>query len=156
MKTLNRFINELAPIGKIERPTVIATDSTIKRLVEEGIAKYGKDANLNYIDVSEVTDMDSLFAETDFSGDISRWDVSNVTNMNSMFNSCGNFNCPLNDWDVSNVTWMAMAFWDCKKFDQPLNNWDVSKVTDMSNLFTGCRIFNQNISNWKLNPSVKI
>ena len=105
MKTLNRFLNELAPIGKLERPNpVVATDSTIKQLVREGIKKHGNEADLNYIDVSRVTNMESLFKNTGFNGDISKWKVSNVTNMEDMFSGCKNFNQPLNDWVVSNVT----------------------------------------------------
>ena len=93
MKTLNKFLNELAPIGKLKRPTpVVATDSTIKQLVEEGIAKYGKEADLNYIDTSQVTNMKSLFENTDFNGDISDWVVSNVETMANMFRGCKKFN----------------------------------------------------------------
>ena len=98
MKTLNGFLNELAPIGKLERPdTVVATDSTIHKLVREGIERYGKNADLNYIDTSQVTNMESLFEGTDFNGDISDWVVSNVTNMSYMFYNCKNFDKPLND-----------------------------------------------------------
>ena len=59
MKTLNKFLNELAPIGKLEK--VIATDSTIRDLVHEGEMKYGNEADLNYSDVSRVTNMSTLF-----------------------------------------------------------------------------------------------
>ena len=95
MKTLNRFLNELAPIGKLEK--IKATDSTIKQLVEEGIKKYGKKADLNYIDTSHVTNMESLFEDTDFNGDISDWVVSNVETMEKMFFGCKNFDQPLNN-----------------------------------------------------------
>ena len=95
MKTLNRYLNELAPIGKLEK--IKATDSTIKQLVREGIKKYGKKADLNYIDTSQVTNMESLFKNTDFNGDISDWVVSNVETMEKMFFSCKNFDKPLNN-----------------------------------------------------------
>ena len=36
-------------------------------------------------DVSSVTNMRAMFANTDFNQDISGWDVSNVTNMQDMF-----------------------------------------------------------------------
>ena len=68
MKTLNRFLNESAPIGKLEK--VKATDSTIHDLVRSGIKQLGKEADLNYIDTSEVTNMASLFEDTNFNGDI--------------------------------------------------------------------------------------
>jgi surface protein len=40
----------------------------------------------------------------EFNGNISRWDVSNVTDMNSMFNGAESFNQPIGNWDVSKVT----------------------------------------------------
>ncbi|MBR2900113.1 MAG: BspA family leucine-rich repeat surface protein [Fibrobacter sp.] len=64
---------------------VVATNENIKELVEKAIKKYGLNADLNFIDVSHVTDMSSLFADSLFNGDISNWNVSNVTNMSGMF-----------------------------------------------------------------------
>ena len=44
-----------------------------------------------------------MFIDTQFNGDISNWDVSNVTDMASMFWSSP-FNGNLSSWEVSNVT----------------------------------------------------
>ena len=54
-------------------------------------------------------------------------DVSNVSNMSSMFSGAVSFNQPLN-WDVSNVTNMRCMFYVWKSFNQPLN-WNVNNVT---------------------------
>jgi hypothetical protein len=42
---------------------VIATNGTIHNLVREAIEKYGLDCDLNFIDVSQVTDNSWLFGE---------------------------------------------------------------------------------------------
>ena len=64
---------------------------------------FGNSVSLNWLDVSEVTDMCWAFSRADFNGDISKWDVSNVTNMTEMFYE-SNFNRDISGWDVSNVT----------------------------------------------------
>jgi len=43
-------------------------------------------------------------------GEINNWDVSNVTNMTSIFEDAHFFNQPLNKWNVSNVTNMYRMF----------------------------------------------
>ena len=48
----------------------------------KNMKKYG---DISLWDVSNVTDMNHMFYNSQFQGDISRWDVSNVTDMNFMF-----------------------------------------------------------------------
>ena len=81
---------------------------------------------------------------------ISEWDVSNVTNMSSLFEEANQFNQPLNEWDVSKVTSMRNMFFNAKMFNQPLDKWDISKVTDMGNMFTFAGKFNQPLNDWKV------
>ena len=64
---------------------IIARDHChLHDLIVRRIHKYGPNCNLNDIDVSRVTFMDSLFQDSDFNGDISEWDVSNVDSMACM------------------------------------------------------------------------
>ena len=98
----------------------------------------------------QVTDMHSLFTSSNFNSDINYWDVSRVTDMGSMFKFAKNFNQPLNNWDVSRVTGMRDMFVRADNFNQPLNNWDVSRVTGMRDMFHAAFVFNQPLNNWNV------
>lgn len=80
-------------------PTIKATDSTIHEIVTSEIARLGNHADLNHIDVSEVTDMYHLFAKSPFNGDISRWNVSKVVDMEGMFAN-SQFNGDISQWKI--------------------------------------------------------
>ena len=112
----------------------------LRSLIKELLKERGKDANLNDIDVSDITDMSELFTDLDpYNINISEWDVSNVKNMGSMFYGCKNFNSDISRWNVSNVEDMSYMFDNCKKFNSDLSNWDVSNVKDMRRIFNGCK-----------------
>jgi len=102
-------------------------------------------------DLSEVTNMQSMFESSGFNQNINNWNVSNVTNMARTFIGMSNYNQPLNDWDVSNVTSMSDMFLSTRNFNQPLDQWDVGNVTSMRRMFDGFNqdmSFNQNINTW--------
>ena len=95
-------------------------------------------------DVSNVTNMKSLFAGSKNIGDLSGWDVSNVTEMGGMFFDT-EFNGDLSKWIVSSVISMRSMFYSATKFNQDLSKWNVISVTDMSYMFYGATSFNNNI-----------
>jgi surface protein len=134
---------------KVAQTKIKATDETIKQIVKDELDRLGHDADLNHIDVSEVTNMDSLFScydadlgpeYNDLNPDISQWNVSNVHDMRYMFAHCYNFNCDISGWDVSNVINMNCMFFYCEKFNQDISRWDVSKVKHCTNIFEDCPI----------------
>ena len=103
-----------------KRFKIVARDRRhLIELIEDAIADEGDYCDLNFIDVSQVTDMSDLFTTSSsyeyeldqFNGDISQWDVSNVTNMSGMF-AGSEFNGDISQWDVSNVTNMSGMFND--------------------------------------------
>ena len=109
-------------------------------------------ANLNWLDVSNITNMNGIFHDMPFNGDISEWDVSNVKDMANMFDSCIQFtgiNTDLSKWDVSSVENMNAMFSTCSfnGINNDLANWNVSKVKDMGNMFA-YSTFDSDISNW--------
>ena len=74
--------------------------------------KLNKTLDLNFLDVSRVTDMSGLFKHWNMplrniyaKLDISKWDVSNVTKMAYMFDGCEHVDFgDLSKWDRSKVT----------------------------------------------------
>lgn len=84
----------------------------LRKILWDLLEKRGENADLNDIDTSKITFMDSLFSDSDFDGDISQWDVSNVEDMDFMFYN-SNFtgkNGDISQWDVSKVEHMKDMF----------------------------------------------
>lgn len=151
-------INEyLLSKSSYKQNVILASDETLYRIVRDEIAKQGKDADLNHIDVSEVKDFfygldideDSpeniigLFEDTGFYGDVSEWDMSHAENTNSMFYDCENFNCDLSKWDMSNVKICRRMFEGCKHFDQDLSSWHMHGIKDIKSrrfMFNICKM----------------
>src|SRR5690554_723613 len=126
---------------------IVANNDNIKKIVNSEIERLGYKADLNHIDVNQVTDMNGLFRWSNFNGDISKWDVSNVEYMNWMFSN-SKFNGDISQWDVSNVENMGGMFYN-SSFNQDISNWDVSKVKNMDRMFYYSK-FNQDISKWNV------
>ena len=142
MKDLKQYLTERLLIKRINNKYNYfpKTKDELKRIIKELIKEEGNEVDLNDIDVSQIKDMSYLFDETDFNGDISKWDVHNVTNMSTMFYECESFNQDISKWDVHNVTNMKYMFYLCKKFNQDISEWDVSKVKNKDKMFGYCLI----------------
>jgi hypothetical protein len=109
----------------------------LQDLIISEMAKNGNECYLNHIDVSQVTDMSSLFASSEFNGDISQWDTSQVFSMENMFNR-SKFNGDISKWDVSQVKYMDYMF--CySDFNQDLSNWKPYKIERMYVTFMGSK-----------------
>ena len=141
MKSLTHYIQEKLQIQENNNYKYFPkTKRELENIIKVRIKKEGKEANLNDIDVSRITDMSYLFDGVDFNGDISEWDVSSVTDMSFMFFRCESFNQDISNWDVSNVKSMEGMFKGCKSFNQDLSNWDVEHVKYMDDMFYMCPI----------------
>ena len=103
------------------------------------------DANLNWLDVSEITNMNRLFMNRPFNGDISEWDVSNVKYMKSMFYG-SSFNGDISRWNVINVQ-KADQMFAHSKFNSYIGDWRFRSLESGDEMFWGTD-FNQDISKW--------
>lgn len=133
---------------KVKSSIIKADDNNIRQIIKDELDRLGHNADLNHIDVSNVTDMSFVFCARaitreclgfeydDINPDVSKWDVSNVTDMKYMFYYCEKFNCDISGWDVSNVKDMTNMFYRCKKFYQNLNDWNVENVKSYSYMFS--------------------
>ena len=116
MKSLKNYIQEKLIIKKSKATNYKyfpKSKEELKDIIKQCIKAEGKEVDLNDIDVSNITNMSNLFEETNFNGDISKWDVSNVKYMSYMFHRCEQFNQDISSWDVSNVQTKDKMFNDC-------------------------------------------
>lgn len=129
---------------KIKVPDV----SQLRMQIEMSINTHGVGANLNHLDVSLLTDLSSVFADSPFNGDISEWNVSNVRTIAKMFQG-GAFNGDISRWDVSNVRNMDYAF-HAGRFTQDLSGWNVAKVESMEGMFQGRLNHPTGLEHWQV------
>ena len=160
MKQIRNYINERLHVTTKSHVYSCQpqTKDELQEIIIKRIEKYGLKCDLNDIDVSKITDMESLFNSnsrwngheifSDFNGDISLWDVSNVKDMSWMFRECGKFNGDISQWDVSNVKVMSHMFMWCGQFNCDISQWDVSNVEDVNYMFYECKKFDCDLSGW--------
>lgn len=137
MKRLEEFVNEKLNISKNAfRPK----DSVqLIEMIMDAIKDDPK-ADLNFIDTSLITSMNSLFEDINFDGDISNWDVSNVQDMSYMFwrtNFTGKNSPGMNNWNVSNVSSMDSMF-EGSKFNQDISKWEVDPSCSCESMVANC------------------
>lgn len=111
-------------------------------------------ASLSKWDVSNVTQMDGMFADMKgITGDISGWNTSNVQSMESIF-AGSTFNGDISKWDVRNVIWFNLAF-DSSSFNGDITKWQLNSVSRMSMAFNNATAFNQDLSGWTIASGVQ-
>ena len=112
-----------------------------------------KQANLEGLDTSNVTNMSYMFNEA--SGltnlDVSNWDTSKVTNMSFMFGSTNSLtSLDVSKWNTSKVTDMSFMFNGASSLTSlDVSNWNTSKVTNMCWMFRDASsLTNLDVSKW--------
>ena len=161
MKSINSYIKE----ALIKKDTKISDQQyhpkdlkELKSLLKFLLERRGQDADLNDIDVSQITTFydenndEGLFEYLDPRNiKIDKWDVSNVEDMSYTFCCCTDFTGKgLENWKPIKCKDMSCMFDKCKKFNCNLSKWDVSNVNKMTHMFDRCTNFTgDGLENWK-------
>ena len=125
----------------------------LRFIIEQELRQQGSDADLNFIDTSEITDMSYLFNGLCIRNiKIDEWNISNVTDMDCMFMGCCELNADLSSWDTKNVRRMNRMFSNCFDFKCDLSSWNVSNVIYYNSIFNLC---NNMSNNPQLQPKFK-
>ena len=125
----------------------------LKRAIGHEIQVNGNKCSLNHIDISHIRNMDGLFEDLPFDGDISLWDVSKVRNMARMFKGSA-FNGDISKWDTGSVVTMDTMF-SRAQFNGDISKWNISKVVDTTSMFYYAQ-FNGDISDWDLSGVIRM
>ena len=97
-----------------EKRLIVFSKDQLVRLIEKTIEREGPNCDLNFLDISRITDLSYLFSYiylSDFNGDISKWNTENVTDMSYMF-AHSKFSGDLSKWNVKNVKHMPYMFYN--------------------------------------------
>lgn len=98
-------------------------------IVDKTYLQCGKNADLNFIDTSLITNMEALFMGIDFYGNISQWNTSNVITMENMFKDSA-FNQDISKWNMSKVENMQGMFLN-SEFNGDVSSWERKQETGM-------------------------
>lgn len=91
---------------------------------------------------SQTTDVSYIFSGKTLLNKPVSFDCNNLVSMNYTFNSCTNFNQPVNI--PASVQYMIQTFNCCRVFNQPVNM--PPNLLSASNIFSGCNLFNQPVN----------
>ena len=148
VNTLKEYINYFTSVFyRFDFKVNFSSAHIIENLVIVVSDKY-PDADLNFVDTSELKTLKHLFAGRKFNGNIALWNTANVENCESTF-AGSEFNGDISEWNMSKVTTMKNMF-NNSKFNGDISKWDVSNVFDMEGMFKDS-VFNGDISNWRVN-----
>ena len=92
--------------------------SELKEIIKDTIEEKGPKCDLNFIDTSKIKDMNKLFHNSEFNGDISKWDVSNVKDMEFMFAN-SKFNGDISKWKTPSIEVCTRIFQNCPLDNKP-------------------------------------
>lgn len=108
-------------------PVIIENYSDFQMRLHVEMMMHGPHCSLNHWDISQIDELDNIFRESKFDGDISGWDVAHISTMAYMFDGSEftGKHGDISKWDVSNVTAMESMFYR-SKFGGDISAWKIS------------------------------
>ena len=154
-------VEQPAPGTRAKTPTWIAGQLKRGRYAFNGLSLEKSDAIKN-LDISNLSDLGYMFADSSFNDNLNGWDVSGINNMSyTFFGSSWNNGLPAGedgevvgstknvlDWDVSNVLSMKGMFEHNEAFNALIDNWNLSTIRNMDSMFRNASSFNRDLSRW--------
>jgi len=110
-----------------------------------------KDIDLSKFDTSRMRDLSWLLYHYDIGRtprNLNTWDVSNVTDMATMFYSVEYWCYDISDWDVSHVVSMSGMFRGTYNLDIDLSNWNLKSLENVLIMFSGTKITMSHLEKW--------
>lgn len=100
-------------------------------------------------DVSRVSDMNSMFMNSNFNQSLANWDTSNCTNFTSMLNATP-FNNDVSGWVISDNASLSSVFANSSFNHSSIQNWSIGNNINMYRTFYQNYAFDQDLSLWNM------
>lgn len=124
---------------------VVQSTDELHGAVLDAMQKDGHKADLNHIDVSSIRVFDGLFSNSQFEGDISKWNMGRAISVDGMFRDCP-FTGDISNWNMQNVE-SAKSMFMRSGFSGDISRWNVRKLEVANHMFY-MSPFNGDISKW--------
>lgn len=134
---------------------IISQPKEQKEAIKQLVRKKLSNIDLSWIDIRNLSDLSSLFKNTDFTTiDITGWNTKGVSNFEKMFADMDNLQAiyGIEDFDLSSAYDISSMFDNCgtKELKLDLSKWNTSKVRyfkDMFAYFRGTSL--GDLGNWR-------
>lgn len=161
MKEISTYISEKLKLSGTKVLYHPKTKDELQDIAFDLLSK-DKNANLNVIDTSEITDMSYLFTGSRFKYKlrnitITGWNTSKVTNFEWMFAGCDEFDADVSNFDFKNSNGsFEKMFAGCLRFKgNGVDRWDIQPINAAA-MFLSCKQFNMDVSNWDMSKCKNI
>ena len=130
-------------------PIIVKDLKTLRDVVFTAISEYGPSVDLNHIDVGGVDNFDGLFKDTEFCGDVSRWNMAQAKSTNEMFAGTP-FNGDLSKWNPTRLEEACKMFKN-SLFNGSIDHWNPSLLFfgQMNGMFENAA-FSQDLTAWHI------